>query len=50
VVAEVALVVVQLSAAARPASSPFDASRPAPAVPNTGDASLAVVATSGPTY
>ncbi|MCI69840.1 hypothetical protein A2U01_0091103, partial [Trifolium medium] len=38
------MVVVQLSAAARPASSPSDASRPAPAVPDTGDASLVVVA------
>ncbi|MCI53173.1 hypothetical protein A2U01_0074419, partial [Trifolium medium] len=43
-------VVVQLSAAARPSSSPYDAFRPALAVPDTGDASLAVVATSEPTY
>ncbi|MCI70818.1 hypothetical protein A2U01_0092081, partial [Trifolium medium] len=35
------VVVVQLFAAARPASSPCDASRPTPAVPDTGDASLA---------
>ncbi|MCI50527.1 hypothetical protein A2U01_0071771, partial [Trifolium medium] len=41
--------VVQLSAAVRPASSPYDASRHAPAVPDTDDASLVVVATSGPT-
>ncbi|MCI80354.1 hypothetical protein A2U01_0101625, partial [Trifolium medium] len=36
--------------AARPASSPYDAFQPAPAVLDTGGASLAVVATSGPTY
>ncbi|MCI39946.1 hypothetical protein A2U01_0061178, partial [Trifolium medium] len=51
VVAEAALVVVvQPSAAARPASSPYDSSRPAPAVPDTGGASSAVIATSGPIY
>ncbi|MCI61108.1 hypothetical protein A2U01_0082364, partial [Trifolium medium] len=36
----------QLSTAAGPASSPYDASRSAPVVPDTGGASLAVVATS----
>ncbi|MCI35468.1 hypothetical protein A2U01_0056689, partial [Trifolium medium] len=51
VVAEVELVVVvQPSAAARHASSPYDAFRPAPVVLDTSDASLVVVATSGPTY
>ncbi|MCI62393.1 hypothetical protein A2U01_0083650, partial [Trifolium medium] len=35
-----------LSADARPASSPYDASWPAPAAPDTGDALLAGVATS----
>ncbi|MCI64017.1 hypothetical protein A2U01_0085274, partial [Trifolium medium] len=43
-------VVVQLSTDARPASSPYNASRPAPIVPDIGDASLAVAATSEPTY
>ncbi|MCI69118.1 hypothetical protein A2U01_0090379, partial [Trifolium medium] len=38
------------SAAARPASSPYDVFRPAPVVPDIGDASLAVVATSELTY
>ncbi|MCI89494.1 hypothetical protein A2U01_0110783, partial [Trifolium medium] len=47
-VVDVELVVAQLSAAAGPASSPYDASRPVPVVPDTGDASLAVAATSGP--
>ncbi|MCI51804.1 hypothetical protein A2U01_0073048, partial [Trifolium medium] len=51
VVAEVELVVVaQLSAVARPASSPYDATRPEPAIPDTGNASLVVVATTEPTY
>ncbi|MCI60230.1 hypothetical protein A2U01_0081485, partial [Trifolium medium] len=50
VVAEVELVVVELSAAARPASSPYDAFRLVPAVLDTGDASLVVAATTGPTY
>ncbi|MCI88693.1 hypothetical protein A2U01_0109980, partial [Trifolium medium] len=49
-VAGVVLVVVELSAPARPASSTYDVSRPAPAVPDIGDASLVVVATYGPTY
>ncbi|MCI94062.1 hypothetical protein A2U01_0115360, partial [Trifolium medium] len=40
--AEVELVVVQLSAIARPASSLYDAFRPAPAVLDIGDASLVV--------
>ncbi|MCI54253.1 hypothetical protein A2U01_0075502, partial [Trifolium medium] len=48
--AEVELVVVQLSAVTRPASSPYDAFWPAPAILDIGDASLAVVATTGPTY
>ncbi|MCI70003.1 hypothetical protein A2U01_0091266, partial [Trifolium medium] len=43
---EVEPVVVQPSAAARLASSLYVAFRPAPAVPGTGDALLAVVATS----
>ncbi|MCI85086.1 hypothetical protein A2U01_0106365, partial [Trifolium medium] len=42
--------VAQLSAAAGPASSPYDASRPVTVVPDTGDASLVVATTSGPTY
>ncbi|MCI70442.1 hypothetical protein A2U01_0091705, partial [Trifolium medium] len=40
VVVGVKPVLVQLSADARPVSSPYDASRHAPAVPDTGDASL----------
>ncbi|MCI88009.1 hypothetical protein A2U01_0109295, partial [Trifolium medium] len=35
-----------LSAGARPASFPYDASRPASAAPDTGDALLAAVTTS----
>ncbi|MCI89628.1 hypothetical protein A2U01_0110917, partial [Trifolium medium] len=41
---------VQLSVVARPASSPYDAFRPAHVVLDIGDASLVVVATSGSTY
>ncbi|MCI61120.1 hypothetical protein A2U01_0082376, partial [Trifolium medium] len=43
------VVVVQLSVAARPASSPCDAFRPAPAVLDIGGASPVVVATTEPT-
>ncbi|MCI25576.1 hypothetical protein A2U01_0046767 [Trifolium medium] len=50
VVAEVELVVVQLSATARPASSPYDAFRPAPDVLGIDGALLVVAATTGPTY
>ncbi|MCI75565.1 hypothetical protein A2U01_0096834, partial [Trifolium medium] len=51
VVAGVELVVVaQLSAAARPASSPYDAFRPAPVVLDIGGASPVVAATTEPTY
>ncbi|MCI37462.1 hypothetical protein A2U01_0058686, partial [Trifolium medium] len=50
VVAGVELVVVELSAAARPAPSPYDAFRPASAVLDIGDASLVVATTSEPTY
>ncbi|MCI57177.1 hypothetical protein A2U01_0078428, partial [Trifolium medium] len=51
VVAEVELVVVaQISAAVRPASFPYDASRPAPAVLDIGGASLVAAATIEPTY
>ncbi|MCI76140.1 hypothetical protein A2U01_0097409 [Trifolium medium] len=39
------MVVVRPSVAARPASSPYVASRPVPVVLDTGDALLAVVAT-----
>ncbi|MCI60154.1 hypothetical protein A2U01_0081409, partial [Trifolium medium] len=41
---------VKLSAAARPASSPYDVFRYALAVLDIGDALLVVAATSGPTY
>ncbi|MCI87593.1 hypothetical protein A2U01_0108877, partial [Trifolium medium] len=50
VVAEVELVVAQLSVVARPASFPYDAFRPAPTVLDIGSASPAVVATTEPTY
>ncbi|MCI52742.1 hypothetical protein A2U01_0073988, partial [Trifolium medium] len=50
VVAGVERVVVQLSAAARPASSPYDTFWLTPAVLDIGDASLVVAATTGPTY
>ncbi|MCI53634.1 hypothetical protein A2U01_0074881, partial [Trifolium medium] len=43
------VVVIQLSVDARPASSPYDASQPAPAAPDTGDALLTAGATSEPT-
>ncbi|MCI53519.1 hypothetical protein A2U01_0074766, partial [Trifolium medium] len=41
---------VGLSAAARPASSPYEAFWSAPAVLDISDASLVVATTSGPTY
>ncbi|MCI52890.1 hypothetical protein A2U01_0074136, partial [Trifolium medium] len=50
VVVEVELAVVQPSVAARSASSPYDASRLALAVHDTGGASPVVVATTEPTY
>ncbi|MCI50280.1 hypothetical protein A2U01_0071524, partial [Trifolium medium] len=49
VVVEVELV-ARLSAVAKPASSPYDASQPAPAAPDIGGASPIVAVTTGPTY
>ncbi|MCI95785.1 hypothetical protein A2U01_0117084, partial [Trifolium medium] len=50
VVAGVELVVIELSAAIRPASFPYGVFRPAPAVLDIGDASLVVATITGPTY
>ncbi|MCI76723.1 hypothetical protein A2U01_0097993, partial [Trifolium medium] len=50
VVAEVELVLVELSAVARPASSPYDAFWTALVILGIGGASFVVVATTGPTY